>query len=36
MRLREQDKRDVTVSAPAGMRDDVYIWGAAAANRAAS
>ena len=35
MRLREQDKSNIAVSAPGGMRDDVYIWGEAVAIRAA-
>ena len=35
MRLCEQDKRDVHISAWTGMHDDVYTWGETAVIRAA-
>ena len=35
MRLRERDKRDVTVRACTGFDDDVYVWGDATPIRAA-
>lgn len=35
MRLRERDKRDVTLRACTGFDDDVYLWGEAVPIRAA-
>lgn len=35
MRLRERDKRDVTLRACTGFDDDVYLWGDATPIRAA-